>query len=102
MQIDVNEQGQLTVEISNVIANDLELDKLQNSLSHEFSRIEGLSVKFERESKQGRHHTVRFTLPGPIMFQDQRLVDLLHSIPLVRWSIDAQPSSKGKSRDATS
>jgi hypothetical protein len=96
MQINVNEQGQLNVEIINVVANNMELDKLRAGLSCEFTRIEDLTIKFDRESKQGRHHTVRFVLPGPILYQDQRLIDLLHSISLVRWSVDAQPSPKGE------
>ena len=96
MQIDVNELGQVNVEISNVVANGEELAKLNVELSREYAGIEDLMIKFEHESKRGRHHSIRFVLPGPFLFQDQRLIDLMHGIPLAQWSIDAQQSPKGE------
>ncbi|WP_442124770.1 hypothetical protein [Massilia sp. 2TAF26] len=60
-----------------------------------FRKIDALKIELDRESKQGMHYTVRFVLPGPIVFQNQPLIDLLHSIPLVRWNLEAQGSPKG-------
>lgn len=95
MSMEVREAGQLNVSIENVIATDEELEKLRAGLVNAFSKLQDLTINFDYESKQGRHHDVRFNIPGPLYFDDKRLMDVLYEIPLVRWRINYQAGPKG-------
>jgi hypothetical protein len=94
--MEVYATGQLNVAISSVIATDEELTKLRVGLLKEFSKIQDLTIELDYVSKQGRHHEVRFNIPGPLHFQDKCLMDVLYAIPLVRWSINYQAGPKGQ------
>jgi len=96
MSMQVSEAGQLNVSIENVVATDVELEKLRAGLDKEFSRLHDLTINFDYESKQGRHHVVRFNIPGPLYFDDKRLMDILYEIPLVRWRMNYQAGPKGE------
>lgn len=96
MYTEVNDLGQMNVEITNVVANEGELEAPRSGLIRVYGQVEGLKIAQDGESKLGRRYTVRFVVPGPMVFQDE-CMDLLHSIGLVRWSINAQASPKGQS-----
>lgn len=95
MRTEVNELGQMNVEITNVRANDRELDELRSGLVRIYGQVEDLKIAQDGESELARRYIIRFVVPGPMVFQDE-CMDLLHSIGLVRWSINAQASPKGQ------
>jgi hypothetical protein len=79
-----------------VIATDEELEKLRAGLARAFSRLQDLTINFDYESKQGRHYDRRFNIPGPLYFDDKRLMDVLYELPLGRWRINYQAGPKGQ------
>jgi hypothetical protein len=97
MSTEVHEGGQLSVAISNVIATDDELAKLRGGLTKAFTKIRDLSINFDRVTPQGARFDVRFSILGPVYFEDKHLIDVLHAIPLVRWRIDYQAGPEGHS-----
>jgi hypothetical protein len=94
--MEVRETGQLNFAITNVIATDEELTKLRVELTKAFSKTQDLTIDLDYESKHGRHYEVRFNIPGPLYFNDKRLMDVLDEIPLVRWNINYQAGPKGR------
>jgi hypothetical protein len=95
MYTEVNDLGQMNVEITNVVANESELKALCSGLVRVYGQVQDLKIVSDGESKLGRRYTVRFVVPGPMVFQDE-CMDLLHSIGLVRWRMNAQGSPKGQ------
>ena len=96
MSMEVHEIGQLNVVIDNVIATDEEVMKLRAGLLKEFSKIKDLNVALEGMARKGRRHLVRFSIPGPLHFDDRRLMDVLYAVPLVGWSIEYDAGPKGQ------
>lgn len=95
MYTEVNDLGQMNVEITNVVANEAELEALRSGLARVYREVQDLKITPDGESKLGRRYTVRFVVPGPMVFQDE-CMDLLNSIGLVRWDIRAEASLKGR------
>ncbi|MYM96875.1 hypothetical protein [Duganella vulcania] len=96
MSTEVYENAQLNILISNVVATDEELVAFRAGLLKEFSTIQDLKIEVDHMSKQGPHYAVRFNIPGPLYFDDKRLMDVLYAIPLGRWSIDYKAGPKGE------
>ncbi|NHZ66029.1 hypothetical protein [Massilia genomosp. 1] len=98
MRTEVNDLGQMNVEITNVVATEDELKALRSGLARVYRKVDDLRVAPDGESKLGRRYKVCFVVPGPMVFQDE-CMNLLDSIGLVRWSISAQASPKRQPGD---
>ncbi|USX24284.1 hypothetical protein NHH73_16790 [Oxalobacteraceae bacterium OTU3CINTB1] len=68
---------------------------LRAGLLKEFSTIEDFKIEMDYMSQQGTNYAARFNIPGPLYFDDKRLMDVLEEIPLGRWRIDYQAGPKG-------
>lgn len=90
----VTEQGQMNVEISNLVVTEMELEAVQAGLVKIYRVVEAFQAKEDGQSKRGARYIVRFIVPGPMVFKDE-CADLLRNLGIVGWSIEAQASEKG-------
>lgn len=96
MSTEVYGIGQLNILITNVVATDEELVALRAGILKEFGTVHGLKIEADRMPKPRPYHSVYFSIPGPLHFDDKDLIDLLHAIPLVGWRIRYQAGPKGE------
>jgi hypothetical protein len=90
MNNELDENAQIDVEISNLYANDAELEKFQSLVAKGLGRnVTELSIKSIANIGKGTRYEVKFRVVNPRNFDIDRVKDWLHEALLVGWHLSA-------------
>ena len=90
MKNELDENAQLDVEISNLYANEAELEKLRSLVAKGLgSNATELSIQSVANTAKGTRYEVKFRVVDPRQFDIDRVKDWLHEALLVGWRLSA-------------
>lgn len=92
---EIFDNGQLNVEISNVVASKEEIEKLKACITQGIGNTNAAPlVRLNGMDQKSIRYTVKFAVRGPAHFNLSSVQDWLYSVGLVGWNIESQAGPK--------